>query len=89
VVGCGEDVLLLCVHQSCHYSEPEHFRSHIVENTSEYYVHSVAELADYYPLPGYVIKITNSDGIGSFQTSSHGRQTLVTLKHYVSWKLHN
>jgi len=85
VVGCGEDLLLLCVHQSCHYTE--HFRSYIVEDTSEYHLHSVNEITDYYPLPGYVINSRNSKVIESRSAAVHAWQTLVTMKHYVSWKL--
>jgi len=77
IVGCGEDLLLLCVHQSCHYAE--HLRSFVVEDTSDYHIHSVTELVDYYPLPGYVVK--------SCATTGCEWETFVTMKHYVSWKL--
>ena len=85
VVGFGEDLLLLCVHQNCNYTE--HLRSYIVEDTCEYHVHSVSEIANYYPLPGYVVKSENSKLIESCSASFHEWQTLVTMKHYVSWKL--
>lgn len=86
VVGCGEDLLFLCIHQRSHYTE--HFRSYIVDDTATYHVHSVSELVDYYPLPGYAVKSTNKEVIGCHASLCSAWVTVVTMKHYVSWKMH-